>query len=87
MTSRQLMSVKRHFSVLPLKLPTYIFHQFPLVLIQLGLRILGQHLDVVVDHHDGEEPASSEQHGDIAVEGEAIGQHYEVWFELRKYFK
>ena len=40
----------------------------------------------MAENHDGEEPASSEQHGDVAVEGVAEGQHDDVRFELRKYF-
>ena len=61
---------------------TYFFQKLPLVLIQLRLRVLGQHLEVVAENHDGEEPASSEQHGDVAVEGVAEGQHDDVRFEL-----
>ena len=62
------------------------FQKFPLDLIQFCLRILGQHLEVVADDHGGEEPASSEQHGDVAVEGVAEGQHDDVRIKLRKYF-
>ena len=65
---------------------TYFFQKLPLVLIQLRLRVLGQHLEVVAENHDGEESASSEQHGDVAVEGVAEGQHDDVRFKLSKYF-
>ena len=60
--------------------------KIPLDLIQLRLRVLGQHLEVVAENHDGEDAASSEQHGDVAVEGVAEGQHDDVWFKLGKYF-
>ena len=63
------------------------FQKIPLDLIQLRLRILGQHLEVVAEDHDGEESAASEQHGDVAVEGVAEGQHDDVRLKLRKYFK
>ena len=41
----------------------------------------------MAENHDGEDAASSEQHGDVAVEGVAEGQHDDVWFKLRKRFK
>ena len=63
---------------------TDLFQKIPLDLIQLRLWVLGQHLEVVAEDHDGEEPASSEQHGDVAVEGVAEGQHDDVRFKLRK---
>ena len=47
---------------------TDLFQKIPLDLIQLSFRILGQHLEVVADDHGGEDPASSEQHGDVAVD-------------------
>ena len=63
------------------------FQKIPLDLIQFRFRILGQFLEVVADDHGGENPASSEQHGDVAVEGVAEGQDDDVWFKLSKYFK
>ena len=63
------------------------FQKIPLYIIQLRLRILGQHLEVVADDHGGEDPASSEQHGDVAVDGVAEGQQDDVGFELMKYFE
>ena len=41
----------------------------------------------MADDHGGEDPASSEQHGDVAVDGVAEGQQDDIGFELRKYFK
>ena len=41
----------------------------------------------MADDHGGEDPAFSEQHGDVAVDGVAEGQQYDVGFELGKYFK
>ena len=66
---------------------TDLVQKIPLYIIQLRLRILGQHLEVVADDHGGEDPASSEQHGDVAVDGVAEGQQDDVGFKLRKYFE
>ena len=61
---------------------TDLFQKIPLDLIQLRLRVLGQHLEVVAEDHDGEDAASSEQHGDVAVKRVAEGQQDDIGFEL-----
>ena len=63
---------------------TDLYQKIPLDSIQLRLGILGQDLDVVAENHDREEPTSSEQHGDIAVDGVTEGQHDDIRFKLRE---